>query len=149
VISLAPEPVRRAAALAVAAVTLVGCGVMQPALPQWVADRKPLAACGEEVVERGDTDVEARQCLLDAFRAGEGAELITTQARGEDGEVTRYLRVHENGTIEIFTDATQDPTGSAAWERETCSQMLGADEVRDVWVEEVFVMIDCNSQPIP
>jgi hypothetical protein len=28
-------------------------------------------------------------------------------------------------------------------------QMLGADEVRDVWVEEVFVMIDCQSQPTP
>ncbi|HYI67006.1 MAG TPA: hypothetical protein VEW95_08800 [Candidatus Limnocylindrales bacterium] len=148
-ISVAPEPVRRAAALAVAAVTLFGCGVMPSALPQWVADRQPLTACGEEVVERGDTDVEARQCLLDAFRAGEGAELITTQSSGLDGQVTRYLRVHENGTIEIFTDATQDPTGSGTWERETCGQMLGADEVRDVWVEEVFVMLDCNRQPIP
>ena len=148
-ISVAPEPVRRAAALAVAAMALVGCGVMPSALPQWVADRKPLPPCGEEVVERGNTDVEARQCLLDAFRAGQGAELITTQTSGLDEQVTRYLRVHEDGTIEIFTDATQDPTRSAAWERETCGQMLGADEVRDVWVEEVFVMLDCNSEPIP
>lgn len=126
-----------------------GCGLMPPAQPDWVVNRLPLTSCGEEIVERGDTDVEARQCLLDAFRAGEGAELITTQAVGQDGQVTRYLRVHENGTIEIFTDATRDPTGSGAWERETCTQMLGADEVRDVWVEEVFVMIDCQSQPIP
>ena len=128
---------------------LAACGTLPSAQPDWIVNRMPLAACGEEVVERGDTDVEARQCLLDAFRAGEGAELITTQSTGQDGEVTRYLRVHENGTIEIFTDATQDPTGSGGWERETCGQMLGADEVRDVWVEEVFVMIDCNSQPIP
>lgn len=128
---------------------LCGCGLLSSAQPDWVANRQPLAACGEEVLERGDTDVEARQCLLDAFRAGEGAELISTQAAGQDGQITRYLRVHENGTIEIFTDATADPTGSGAWERETCTQMLGADEVRDVWVEEVFVMIDCQSQPIP
>jgi len=126
-----------------------GCGLLPSAQPEWVVNRLPLTSCGEEIVERGDTDVEARQCLLDAFRAGEGAELITTQATGQDGQVTRYLRVHENGTIEIFTDATDDPTGSGAWERETCTQMLGADEVRDVWVEEVFVMIDCQSQPIP
>jgi hypothetical protein len=127
-----------------------GCGLLPSAQPEWVVNRLPLTSCGEEIVERGDTDVEARQCLLDAFRAGEGAELITTQATGQDGQVTRYLRVHENGTIEIFTDATGDPAGSgAAWERETCTQMLGADEVRDVWVEEVFVMIDCQSQPIP
>ena len=128
---------------------LAGCGVLPSAQPEWIVNRLPLTSCGEEVVERGDTDVEARQCLLDAFRAGEGAELITTQSTGQDGEVTRYMRVHQNGTIEIFTDATLDPTGSGTWERETCTQMLGADEVRDVWVEEVFVMIDCNSQPIP
>ncbi len=130
-------------------VLLSGCGTLPSAQPQWVADRIPLAACGAEVVERGDTDVEARQCLLVAFRAGEGAELITTQSTGQDGQVTRYLRVHENGTIEIFTDATGDPLGSGGWERETCTRLLGADEVRDVWVEEVFVMIDCHSQPIP
>ena len=135
--------------LTVVLVMLCGCSVLPSDQPAWIVNRLPLTACGEEVVERGDTDVEARQCLLDAFRAGEGAELITTQTSGLDGQVTRYLRVHENGTIEIFTDATQDPTGSGAWERETCGQMLGADEVRDVWVEEVFVMIDCNSQPIP
>lgn len=128
---------------------LCGCGGLPSDQPDWIVNRLPLTACGEEVVERGHTDVEARQCLLDAFRAGEGAELITTQASGVDGQVTRYLRVHENGVIEIFTDATQDPTGSGAWERETCGQMLGADEVRDVWVEEVFVMLDCNAQPIP
>ena len=128
---------------------LAGCGVLPSAQPEWVVNRLPLAACGEEVVERGDTDVEARQCLLDAFRAGEGAELITTQTTGQEGRVTRYLRVHENGTIEVFTDATQDPTGSGTWERETCGQMLGADEVRDVWVDEVFVLLNCEAQPVP
>ena len=128
---------------------LAGCGVLPSVQPEWVVNRLPLAACGEEVVERGDTDVEARQCLLDAFRAREGAELITTQTTGQEGRVTRYLRVHENGTIEVFTDATQDPTGSGTWERETCGQMLGADEVRDVWVDEVFVLLNCEAQPVP
>jgi hypothetical protein len=134
---------------ALGVLVLTGCGALSTAQPEWVVNRNPLPACGEEVVERGDTDVEARQCLLDAFRAGTGGELITTQPSGQDGRVTRYLRVHENGTIEVFIDATQDPTGSGTWERETCGQMLGADEVRDVWVEEVFVILNCESQPIP
>jgi hypothetical protein len=128
---------------------LTGCTVLSTAQPQWVVNRQPLPSCGEEVVERGDTDVEARQCLLDAFRAGTGGELITTQLIGENGQITRYLRVHENGTIEVFIDATQNPVGSGTWERETCGAMLGADEMRDVWVEEVFVILNCESQPVP
>ena len=83
------------------------------------------------------------------FARGRGGELITTQLIGEDGQITRYLRVHENGTIEVFIDATQNPVGSGTWERETCGQMLGADEMRDVWVEEVFVILNCESQPVP
>jgi hypothetical protein len=59
------------------------------------------------------------------------------------------MRVHENGTIEMFTDATGDPLGSGEWERETCGQLLGAEEVRDVWIEEVFIILDCESQPVP
>ena len=37
----------------------------------------------------------------------------------------------------------------ATWERETCGQLLGAEEVRDVWIEEVFIILDCESQPVP
>ena len=140
---------RPSGALPLLTVLLVGCNLLSTAQPQWVANRNPLPACGEEVVERGETDVEARQCLLDAFRAGSGGELITTQPSGQDGQVTRYLRVHQNGTIEVFIDATLDPIGSGTWERETCGQMLGADEVRDVWVEEVFVILNCEPQPVP
>ena len=135
--------------LAVSLLLLAGCTALSTGEPEWVVNRTPLAACGEEVVERGDTDVEARQCLLDAFRAGTGGELISTQPTGQDGQVTRYLRVHENGTIDVFIDATQNPLGSGTWERETCGTMLGADEVRDVWVEEVFVILNCESQPVP
>ena len=139
----------RTLGLTLAAVLLAGCGVLPSAQPEWVANRKPLPACGEETVVRGDTDVEARQCLYDAYLAGTDAELISTEAITEGRRITRYMRVHENGTIEIFTDATADPLGSGAWERETCGQLLGAEEVRDVWVEEVFIILDCDDQPIP
>jgi hypothetical protein len=140
---------RLAPGIALSMLLLASCTALSTAEPQWVVNRTPLAACGEEVVERGDTDVTARQCLLDAFRAGTGGELITTQLIGEDGQIMRYLRVHENGTVEVFIDATQNPLGSGGWERQTCGQMLGADEMRDVWVEEVFVILNCESQPVP
>ena len=128
---------------------VAGCGMLPAGQPEWVANREPLPSCGEERLARGDTNVEARQCLFDAFEAGRDAELISTESITEGREVTRYLRVHENGTIEIFTDATRDSLGSGTWERETCGQMLSAEEVRDVWIEEVFIILDCQEQPVP
>lgn len=140
---------RRTPWLAAVAILVASCGVLPNAQPEWVANRKPLRPCGEETLVRGDTDVEARHCLLAAFRNGEDAELVSTEAITEGRRVTRYMRVHANGTIEMFTDATQDSLGSGTWERETCGQMLGAEEVRDVWIEEVFIILDCTEQPIP
>jgi hypothetical protein len=134
---------------ALLAMAMTGCGLVPSAQPEWIANRKPLPACGEETVVRGDTDVEARQCLYQAYLDGEDAELISTEAITEGRRITRYMRVHENGTIEMFTDATGDPLGSGEWERETCGQLLGAEEVRDVWIEEVFIILDCESQPVP
>jgi len=140
---------RRASGLTLAAAALAGCGLLPSAQPEWVANRRPLPACGEETVVRGATDVEARQCLYDAYRAGEDAELVSTQAITEGRRITSYMRVHANGTIEVLTDATQDSLGSGAWKRETCGQLLGAEEVRDVWIEEVFIILDCEDQPLP
>jgi hypothetical protein len=139
----------RLVSLAVIATALVGCGLLPAALPEWVANRQPLPSCGEESHLPGSTNVEARRCLLQAFEQGRGAELVSTQQITDERTVTRYMRVHENGTIELFVDATKDPLGSGSWERETCGQMLPAEEVRDVWIEEVFIILDCDEQPIP
>lgn len=131
------------------AIVVAGCGLLPAGLPEWVANRQPLPSCGEEQLVRGDTNLEARQCLYEAFEAGRDAELISTEAITEGREVTRYMRVHANGTIEIFTDATRDTLQAAGWTRETCGQMLSAEDVRDVWIEEVFIILDCEDQPIP
>jgi hypothetical protein len=131
------------------ATVVAGCGLLPAGLPEWVANRKPLPSCGEERLVRGDTNLEARQCLFEAFEEGRDAELITTEAITEGREITRYLRVHADGTIEVITDTTRDTLQTGAWERETCGQMLSAEEVRDVWIEEVFIILDCEPQPIP
>ena len=135
--------------MALAILALAGCGLLSSDQPDWVANRKPLPACGEETVVRGDTNLEARQCLYEAYLNGQDAELISTEAITEGRRLTRYMRVHENGTIEMFTDATGDPLGPGGWKRETCGQLLSAEEVRDVWVEEVFIILDCEDEPIP
>lgn len=135
--------------LALVAVAVFGCTLVPSALPEWVANRQPLPACGEEQLVRGDTNLEARQCLYEAFDAGRAAELISTEAITEGREITRYMRVHENGTIEMFTDTTRDTLQAGGWKRETCGQMLSAEEVRDVWIEEVFIILDCEEQPLP
>jgi hypothetical protein len=140
---------RSLAAPTLAMLVLGGCGLLPSGQPEWVTNRKPLPACGEETVVRGDTNLEARQCLYDAYVAGADAELISTEAITEGRRITRYMRVHSNGTIEMFTDATGDPLGSGGWERETCGQLLSAEEVRDVWVEEVFIILDCEAEAIP
>ena len=140
---------RRAAGLAITAVMVAGCGWLPAAVPQWVANRQPLPACGEERLVRGDTNIEARQCLWEAYAAGGEGELISTEAITEGREITRYMRVHANGTIEVFTDTTRDTLQEGGWKRETCGLMLSAEEVRDIWIEEVFVIIDCEEQPIP
>ena len=131
------------------AIVVAGCGLLPAGLPDWVANRQPLPACGEEQLVRGDTNLEARQCLYEAFEAGRDAELISTEAITEGREITRYMRVHANGTIEVFTDTTRDTLQAGGWTRETCGQMLSAEEVRDVWIEEVFIILDCEEQPIP
>ena len=129
-------------------VLVTGCGLLPPAEPDWVVNRQPLESCGEETYADGETNLEGRQCLLEAFRDGRGAELISTQQINAARVVTRYLRVHENGTIELFTDATRDPLSTGGWTRERCGEMLGAEEVRDVWVGEVFIILGCKEEPI-
>jgi hypothetical protein len=86
---------------------LTACGLLPP--PDWVTNRQPLPSCGEEVVEQGGPfDVAARECLLQAQTEGREAELISTQRSVEGDPIITYMRVHENGTIEIFVDSRQD-----------------------------------------
>ena len=133
----------RPAAGVLAAAVLTGCGLLAPGTPDWVTNRNPLPACGEEVREPGQAgDREMRTCLLEAFEAGEGAELISTHRSIEGDPITEYIRVHENGVVELFADATQDRFGSGEWERFLCTGLVAMED-------EVFVTAGCESQPVP
>jgi hypothetical protein len=136
-------------------VLLCGCGLLPSVQPEWVVNRKPLESCGQEQVGHGEgTDVAARTCLLEGFEGGRGAELISTVTSVEGDPITRFVRVHENGTVEIFVDATRDQFGSGAWERLVCERLLPVAEVNDppdlVFPDsEVFVEDGCEPLPLP
>ena len=144
---------RVAAGFAVLMVT--GCGLLPSAPPDWVVNRQPLPSCGEEVLAQGEAgNREMRTCLLEAFQAGEAAELITTQPSIEGDPITRYIRVHDNGVVEIFHDATRDRFGSGEWERLTCARLVAVEEMDDqpgeAWpADMVFIEEDCEFLPVP
>ena len=134
---------------------VAGCGFLPSIPPDWVVDRLPLESCGEEVAGHGEgLDVASRQCLLNAFEDGRGAELISTFTSVEGDPITRYTRVHENGTVEVFVDATRDRFGSGAWERLRCERLAPVAEFNDppdnvMPAEYVFVEEGCESLPVP
>ena len=85
--------------------------------PAAFENRETLPACGsEEVVAGVGWNVEARQCLLDAFLAGRPAELVS-QTEWEPGEVAiEYLRSLGGGAAEIWLDHSRLP-GANRWVR--------------------------------
>ena len=146
---------RAAAGILAAATLVVGCGLLAGPVPEWVANRQPLESCGEEDLDRDEPyDEIARRCLFDAYQAGRGAELITSALSIEGDPIVRYIRVHENGVVEIFHDATRDRFGSGEWERLVCSELDPVAEVNDppevvFPADMVFIEDGCEQLPIP
>ena len=135
---------RRASWLVAAMVLLTACGADAAPMPDWVANRNPLAACGvEELGADLAYDERARTCLMNAYLAGRGAELITHQDTDEGDPITGYVRVHENGVVELFVDATLDRAGSSSWERWGCEALAHEEGSR------VFVADGCQHLPVP
>src|SRR5919106_1454468 len=141
----------RMAALPAVALLLAGCEMLPSMPPDWVVNRNPLPSCGEEVLGQGQAgDGAARTCLLEAFQEGRPAELISTQSTIEGDPITRYLRVHENGVVEIFVDGTRDRFGSGHWERMRCQGLVAVEEASaELPAETVFLEDRCELLPAP
>ena len=134
----------RGAGMVATAALLTACGSLAAPTPDWVVNRNPLAACGVETLGADlEYDEGPRTCLMNAYLEGRGAELITTQITGDGDPITGYVRVHENGVVELFIDATLDRAGSGTWERWGCEALSHESGAR------VFMPDGCEQLPVP
>ena len=135
------------ACLAVVAL-LVGCDALTEPMPHWVVNRQPLDGCGDGIVEADSPEAEAAQmCMLEAFRARQGAELVTSGEMATGDPLTSYVRVHENGTIEMFHNLGDYPSAPGAWERFRCEEL--APPRQDDPVPGTFTIGGCEMLPVP
>ncbi len=94
-------------------------------LPALVGGRTPLPSCGDDKLDpHGDPiSVGNHRCLLDAFVAGETAELVIYDT--PNGEPTeQIIRVMADATIEVFVHTGADDT--VGWERYSCTALRPA-----------------------
>jgi hypothetical protein len=101
------------------------------AIPDEVANRRPLPFCG---IERPPApqpgifvDRIVRLCFRDAAQHGDEAEWVSIQSTMEGGTIATIYRVFRDGTIETLMDTTQDPFGAGTWIRSTCRQVVEAE----------------------
>jgi hypothetical protein len=104
--------------------------------PAEVVERQRYPSCGTEVVinawdapgERTPMNVEARQCLYDAWQNRAGAEFVSVTQTTEGDLVTTIYQATGAPEITVFEDATQDQFGSGAWTTYACGGMtIGED----------------------
>jgi hypothetical protein len=139
---------RRPAAGLATALLIAGCAIFESGVPDWVANRQPLEACAAGVVAADSAEAGAAQrCMLNAYRNGRGAELITAGKMATGDPLVSYLRVHENGTIEIFHSLGDDPDAPGAWERMRCEELAPP---RDGDPDpQILTIGGCEMLPVP
>jgi len=134
--------------LAALAITVLaaGCDLLPAGPPDWVTNREALPACGAEEVTAGrQPNREARECLLDAWREGRAAELISERPSVEGDPITTIYRVMPDGTMDMFIDATRDRFGSGEWERYVCTGLRPVRAEDGLGEEWVFVEEGCGT----
>ena len=147
----------RATAIA-ALLLLASCTTMQPApawaadAPEWVLARAPLPSCGEERYDAGNVrfDVAIRRCLLDAYRSGESAEMVSIESRAGEGLLVRIYRV-DAGAAELLARLPADALGPDRWERLQCQTLAPVDEVMgptQLPSDQVFLAGPCDPVPV-
>jgi hypothetical protein len=141
---------RARVALALAVVLLAGCAdLFLPEPPEWIVNRQPLAGCADGIVQEGSPEADAAEgCMLDAFRAGRGAELVTAGHMATGDPMTSYLRLHENGTIEIFRNLGGAGAAPGSWERMRCESLVPTEPVPEPG-EGSFTLEGCEMLPVP
>jgi hypothetical protein len=115
------------AALAAAALLLVGCGseeeTAEPAAPH-DCGRYELAHDPPSEAER-----EQNRCLLEAIEAAEPATLVVTRATIEGDPITTTYHARDGGSVELVVDTTDDRYGPQAVSTLRCEGLREANGV--------------------
>lgn len=105
-------------------------------LPEWsdgdapdvVANRRPLPFCGVEKApapQPGEfIDRAVRLCFWNAQLAKTEAEYVSIQTTMEGSPFAVIYRLASDGTVEVFTDFTQDAFGGNAWLASLCERVV-------------------------
>jgi hypothetical protein len=105
-------------------------------LPEWadenvpdvVANRPPLPFCGLEkapMPQPGEfIDRSVRLCFWNAHLGHTPAEFASVQTTMEGAPFAVIYRLAADGTVEVFTDFTQDPFGGNSWQASACERVV-------------------------
>ena len=87
----------------------------------------------------------ARQCLLDAFLAGEAAVFVEHAVTIEGDPIITTFRTHVSVPVEVVVDARRDRFGSGEIELIACERLIPIAERNDGAPEDyVFVQDSCE-----
>ena len=114
-----------------------------------LADWPPEPSCGSYVnlnqpPEETSDQVEANECIVSAFEAGDPAEVVATYSTVEGDPIVNYIRVLGPNTVEVFVDTTADVYGPRGWLHQLCERLteqsgfLQPDGCTDVAVDELL-----------
>lgn len=99
-------------------------------VPAWYAERQPMPSCGrfemdEIYLDNPDLD-HANRCLLEAFGAGDPAELEVTQMTEEGDPVIEIYRVIGEDELEMMVDTREDEHGNLKFYYAVCTELVEA-----------------------
>jgi hypothetical protein len=102
-------------------------------IPQEIAERSPLPACGIEnaTTQNGPWNTAGRECFRNAYQQGQPAEFVSTRLTTEGDPITTIYRVLSAGKIEVFMDTTQDKYGAQGWLRFDCRTLASATSMAE------------------
>jgi hypothetical protein len=117
--------IRRYLPMTVLIVLVTGCSFLgDPVESQW-NDREVFPSCGSVELNQGEQVLEppAREidCLRDALRAEQGAELSVTYPTVEGDPIRTHYRLTPFGTLQVYEDSTDDAFGDQKWSFTKCA----------------------------
>lgn len=108
-------------------------------IPDEIANRRPMPFCGVEKAPAPQPmefiDRAVRLCFWNAAQSRAEAEFVSIQTTMEGDPLAVVYRLSADGTVEVFTDFTQDRFGGGAWQVSTCQRVVEGEGAALVGVD--------------